>query len=119
MTAIASCIAIISTIGFLTLWFLIVKKEMIVYKSAVDSAKASLESYHEIYSKSRESPRECDAYNVLKIGSSIYSQAVDTYNTALKKALNTVPAFLMGYRKSVESQLLTMTAIDRLNGGTK
>ena len=99
MITIAICVAIISTIGFLSLWFYIVNKEMNFYKNSLNSAKSCLESHTKRYKQERSTERRHDAYNVLEIGFNIYLQTIENYNRAIKKPQNIIPAFLMGFKR--------------------
>lgn len=109
--AIVSMIAIISSIGFLTLWFFIVKKEMKFYKNKVMSADFCLKGHQERFMKSRDGPKEEDMKNVLKMGIDLYAQVAKDYNVIRKKPQNIVPAILMGFRE-IESTKSIVIIID-------
>ena len=92
---IIALIAVVSTAAFLWLWFRDVRRIMRERKSTVDSAKAQLDIFREKAHKARDDP---DAAAVLERSESIYRQAVEHYNQALRKPWNRLPAALMGFR---------------------
>ena len=89
-----SLVAVFSTAAFLFLWFRDVRRIMRERKSTVDSAKAQLSIFREKAHKARDDP---DAA-VLQRSESIYRQAVEHYNQALRNPWNRLPAALMGFR---------------------
>ena len=88
-------VAVVSTTVCLFLWFRDVRRIMRERKSTVDSAKAQLDVFREKAHKARDDP---DAAAVLQRSESIYRQAVEHYNQALRKPWNCLPAALMGFR---------------------
>ena len=92
---IAWLIAVASAALCLHLWFRDVRRIMRERKSTVDSAKAQLDVFREKAHKARDDP---DTAAIMERSESIYRQAVEHYNQALRKPWNRLPAALMGFR---------------------
>jgi len=75
-------VAVISTAGFLFLWFRDVRRIMQQRKSTVESAAGQLAAWREKARKARGDP---EAAAVVERSENIYRQAVDIYNKTLRK----------------------------------
>lgn len=104
-TAIVSLLAFLSTTAFLTLWFWVVRRELLGKQKAVDAAKTQLIASRRHDLRARDGPEERTARQILERSQSVYDQTVGLYNETLKKPWNGIPGFLMGFRKTeIESQ---------------
>jgi len=97
-------IAIISTASFLTLWFLMVHRELQAKIDTVNSAKTQLSSCSKNYMLTRDSSEAQDAKSILTRSLDIYLQSVLLYNQALLKPQNRIPGFFMGFRQINEGE---------------
>ena len=87
-------IAAVCLVICLLLWFRDVRRIMSERESTVKSAEAQLAVCRE---KARESQNDPAVTEVLSRSESIYRQAVDLYNKALKKPWNYLPSRVMGF----------------------
>lgn len=96
MTAtVAWLIAGCSTTAFIVLWFCMVRRELRIKQSMLESAEIQLAIVHEQCAEAQDDP---DKQGILNRSLDIYRQAIERYNETLRKPWNIVPGFLMGYR---------------------
>lgn len=91
---IAWMIAVVSTTAFVVLWFWEARRILQSQKSTVESAAAQLAVCRKKAADTQDDP---ELTEVLKRSESIYRQAVDHYNSTLRKPWVCLPAILMGF----------------------
>lgn len=91
-----SLIAVVSVALCVFLWFRDVRRIMGERKSTVESAAGQLAAWRE---KARRAPSEPDTAAVIERSESIYRQAVELYDQALRRPWNYLPARLMGFHR--------------------
>ncbi|MEG1878702.1 MAG: hypothetical protein RRY65_07040 [Pseudoflavonifractor sp.] len=90
-------IAIISTGGFVVLWFRVVRGELVRGRNMVESAKIQVLACRK--KCIQDGDREGKATRAVLLRSEdIYRQSVALYHRALKKTWNYIPGRLMGFR---------------------
>ena len=87
-------LAIISTGAFVALWFWEARRVLNARRSTVESAAAQLAACQRRAGEARGDP---DAAAVLARSESIWHQAVDLYNEALRKPWLYLPGTIMGF----------------------
>lgn len=99
MTAIISyLIAGVSTTAFLTLWFWVVRRELLTKQNMVQNAADQLLACRKNYLLSRDGVGEMDAETILIRSRDIYIQSITLYNQTLRKPWNGIPGYIMGFR---------------------
>lgn len=94
MTWLMWLIAAASTSALIVLWFHEVRRRLREQYSMVESARSQLTAYEK---RAAVSVGDTDAAEILHRSHSIYQQAADNYNAALKKPLIGIPGRLMGF----------------------
>lgn len=92
------CVAIVSTVAAVVLWFREVRRLLQSGKSTVESAAGQLR-VSRLKAAEENNPESAE---VLKRSESIYRQAVEYYNATLQKPWIYLPGRLMGYKKEEE-----------------
>ena len=86
-------LAVVSTVGFVFLWFWEVRRVLRNYRSMVQCAAVSCRK------RLAQSQQDAALLEVLRRSESIYRQAAEHYNTALCKPWAYLPGWLLGFRK--------------------
>ena len=89
-------LAVVSTVGFLSLWFWEVRLVLRNYRSMVQCAAGQLVSCRKRLAQSQQ---DAALLEVLRRSESIYRQAAEHYNAALCKPWAYLPGRLLGFRK--------------------
>jgi hypothetical protein len=92
-------IAVVSTVAFLTLWFIVVHRELQAKTDTVNSAESQLAICRKNHMLARDSSDEQAAKSILSRSTDIYNQSVALYNQTLLKPWNRIPGYLMGFRQ--------------------
>lgn len=90
-------LAVVSTVGFLSLWFWEVRLVLRNYRSMVQCAAGQLVSCRKRLAQSQQ---DAALLEVLRRSESIYRQAAEHYNAALCKPWAYFPGRLLGFRKA-------------------
>jgi len=99
VTIIAFVLALISTISFLTLWFMTVYRELRSRTDTVKSAENQLAECRKNHMLLSDSSDEQAAKSILSRSMDIYNQSVMLYNQTLNRPWNRIPGYLMGFRQ--------------------
>lgn len=99
LTFIACVVAVISSISFLTLWFMTVSRELRSKADTVNKADTQLAACRKNHMLSGGRYDEEAAKSILARSIDIYNQSVTLYNQALRKPWNRLPGYLMGFRQ--------------------
>ena len=94
---IACLIAVSCTVGFATIWFVTVHKEL------DESLREQLLMHEKASAQIRDGPDREVAVRMLETNQRVYREAARNYNRLLKKPMNCVPAFLMRFHPADES----------------
>ena len=92
-------VAGISTVGFISLWFWEVWRVLRSFQSTVESAAGQLAAYRKRLAQAQQ---DAALQEVLRRSESIYQQAAEHYNTALRKPWAYLPGRLLGFRREPE-----------------
>lgn len=90
----AWCMAAVSTIAALFLWFRDVRRLMTSLSSTLESADDQLSACRDRMIKARGDP---EAAAIMERSEKIYIQALERYNQILRKPWYSLPARLMGF----------------------
>ena len=90
-------LAVVSTVGFVSLWFWEVRRVLRNYRSMVQCAAGQLVSCRKRLAQSQQ---DAALLEVLRRSESIYRQAAEHYNAALCKPWAYFPGRLLGFRKA-------------------
>lgn len=87
-------LAVVSTVGFVFLWFWEVRRVLRNYRSMVQCAAGQLVSYRKRLAQSQQ---DAALLEVLRRSESIYRQAAGNYNETLHRPWIYIPGRLMGF----------------------
>ena len=93
------CIAVLSTVSLIVLWFLNAHKVLCRKRDSVCKALEELRMHQNGYREKRGSPEEPTAKHMLDTSTQIYGQIREAYNKAFKNPIYWVPGILMGFKK--------------------
>ena len=96
-TIIPYLIAGVSTTAFLTLWFWVVRRELLAKQNMVQNAEEQLLACRKNYLQSKDGVGEMDAENILIRSQDIYVQSITLHNQTLRKPWNLIPGYIMGF----------------------
>ncbi len=100
---IACLIAVSCTVGFATIWFVTVHKELDEKRRNLESLREQLLMHEKASAQIRDGPDREVAVRMLETNQRVYREAARNYNRLLKKPMNCVPAFLMRFHPADES----------------
>lgn len=89
-------------IGFIVIWFYTVYKELSKSQHSLTIQREQLLMNETTSAKIRDARDREVAIRMLETNRKIYKEAVKNHNKLLKKHLNHIPAFLMGFRPADE-----------------
>lgn len=98
---IAYCIAGLSVLSLLLMWFISTYKVLSRKRNAVYKAREALQLHVDGYQRIQGSPEESTARHILDTSVQIYEQIRMAYNKALKKPKYQIACFLMGFKSIV------------------
>lgn len=105
MTVIIACfIAGISTAVFLTLWVVTSYQELLRKRQEVIAAAEQVELHCALHRQARESPNAKAAKKMLDTSRVVYLETVKSYNHCLRKPMNRLPGWVMGFRRIPETK---------------
>lgn len=87
-------LAVVSTVGFVSLWFWEVRRVLRNYRSMVQCAAGQLVSCRKRLAQSQQ---DAALLEVLRRSESIYRQAAGNYNETLHRPWIYIPGWLMGF----------------------
>ena len=87
-------LAVVSTVGFVSLWFWEVRRVLRNYRSMVQCAAGQLVSCRKRLAQSQQ---DAALLEVLRRSESIYRQAAGSYNETLHRPWIYIPGRLMGF----------------------
>ena len=101
-TLIASFIAGICVVGFVTIWFTTAFKELSAKRNSFADLEEQLRLHERLYAQSRDGPDACASAGMLETSHMLWREAAKSYNSILRKPMNRFPALVMGFRDAEE-----------------
>lgn len=83
--------------GLTAIWFVTVYRELDRRRRTLKSLKEQLRMHRTVSARVSNGPDREVAARMLETNRAVYREAVRSYNQLLKKPLNCLPAFLMGF----------------------
>lgn len=102
--AIAYCIAALSTLSLIVLWFVNSYKVLCRKRDAVYKAQEELRLHQNGYKQKRGGPEEPTAKHMLDTSTQIYKQIREAYNKAFKNLVYLIPGVLMGFKSIMKRE---------------
>ena len=91
-------IAGICVVAFVTLWFTVCFKELSAKRKSLDSIREQVQMHRRLHMQERGSENDAAAQNILENKSMVYREVEKDYNALLKRPMNRIPGYIMGFR---------------------
>ena len=99
-------IAGICVAAFVTLWFVVSFKELSTIQKSLDTISEQVQMHRRLYMQERGGENDAAAKKILENKLMVYREVEKNYNTLLKRPMNRIPAYIMGFNhKNKESEL--------------
>ena len=99
-------IAGICVAAFVTLWFVVSFKELSTIQKSLDTISEQVQMHRRLHMQERGGENDAAAQKILENKLMVYREVEKNYNTLLKRPINRIPAYIMGFsHKNKESEL--------------
>ena len=90
-------IAGICVTAFVTLWFIVSFKELSAKQKSLDNISEQVQMHRRLYMQERGGENDTAAQKILGNKLMVYRELAKDYNALLKRPLNRIPAYIMGF----------------------
>lgn len=87
----------ISIAAFVTLWFVISYKELSMKRSSLEAIVEQVQIHRRLYMQERGGENDTVAKNILENKIMVYQEIEKDYKALLKRPMNRIPAYIMGF----------------------
>lgn len=91
-------IAGISVAAFITLWFTVTYKELSVKRISLKTISEQVKVHRRLLMQERGGENDTAAKYILENKLMVYREIEKDYNTLLRRPLNRIPGYVMGFR---------------------
>lgn len=99
-------VAGICVAAFVTLWFIVSFKELSTMQKSLDTIGGQVKMHRRLYMQERGGENDSAAQKIFENKLMVYRQAVKNYNALLKRPMNRIPGYIMGFSlKNKEGEL--------------
>ncbi len=97
-------IAGICVTAFITLWFIVSFKELSAKQKSLDNISEQVQMHRRLYMQERGGENDTAAQKILENKLMVYREVEKDYNALLKRPLNRIPAYIMGFYPTVREE---------------
>jgi hypothetical protein len=90
-------IAGICLAAFVTLWFAVSYKELSTMQKSLDTISEQVHMHRRLLMQERGGENDAGAEKILENKLMVYRELVKKYNVLLKRPINRIPAYIMGF----------------------
>jgi len=90
-------IAGICIASFIILWFSVSVRELSAKKKSLEAINEQVQIHRRLYMQERGGENDAAAHNVLENKLMVYREVEKDYNQLLKRPMNRIPAYIMGF----------------------
>lgn len=90
-------IAGICVAAFITLWFTVSFRELSEKRRSLAAIGEQVQMHRRLYMQERGGENDASAQNILENKLMVYREVEKDYNVLLKRPLNRIPAYIMGF----------------------
>ena len=90
-------IAGICMAAFVTLWFAVSFKELSTMQKSLDTISEQVYMHRRLHMQERGGENDVEAQKILENKLMVYRESVKKYNVLLKRPINRIPAYIMGF----------------------
>jgi hypothetical protein len=92
--------------AFITLWFVVSFKELSAMQKSLDTIREQVQMHRRLYMQERGGENDAVSLNILENKLMVYREVEKNYNALLKKPMNRIPAYILGFSiKNKESEI--------------
>ncbi len=91
-------IAGICVTALVTLWFIVSFKELAAKRKSLDAIAEQVQIHRRLYMQERGGENDAAAQNMLENKLMVYREVERGYNALLRRPMNRIPAYIMGFR---------------------
>lgn len=90
-------IAGICVTAFVTLWFTVSFRELSAKRKSLAAIGEQVQMHRRLYMQERGGENDATAKNILENKLMVYREVEKDYNALLKRPMNRIPAYIMGF----------------------
>lgn len=90
-------IAGICVAAFITLWFTVSFRELSAKQRSLDAIREQVQLHRKLYMQERGGENDVAALNIIENKLIVYREVEKDYNILLKKPMNRIPGYIMGF----------------------
>ena len=91
-------IAGICVAAFVTLWFIVSFRELSAKRKSLDASSEQVQMHRRLHMQERGGENDAASQNILENKLMVYREVEKGYNALLKRPINRIPAYIMGFR---------------------
>jgi len=91
-------IAGICIVLFVILWFQVAARELSAKRKSLNAISEQVQIHRRLYMQERGGENDAVAHNILENKLMVYREVEKDYNQLLKKPMNRIPAYIMGFQ---------------------
>lgn len=84
--------------AFVTLWFVVSYKELSAMRKSLDTISEQVEMHRKLYMQERGGENDAAAKKIFENKLMVYREAIKNHNALIKRPMNRVPGYVMGFR---------------------
>ncbi len=99
-------IAGICVAAFVTLWFITSFKELSSKQKSLDTISEQVIMHRRLHMQERGGENDAAAQKILENKLMVYKEVEKNYNALIKRPMNRIPAFIMGFHPTGKERVL-------------
>lgn len=99
-------IAGISVVAFVALWFTVSYRELSAKRKSLEAIREQVQIHRRLYMQERGGVNDAAAQNVLENKLMVYREVEKDYKALLKRPMNRIPSYFMGFHPSEKEHVL-------------
>ncbi len=84
--------------AFVTLWFIVSFRELSAKQKSLDTIREQVQMHRRLHMQERGGENDIAAQKILENKLMVYREVEKDYNVLLKRPMNRIPAYIMGFR---------------------
>ena len=84
--------------AFVTLWFIVSFRELSAKQKSLDTISEQVHMHRRLHMQERGGENDTASHKILEHKLMVYREIVKDYNILIKRPMNRIPAYIMGFR---------------------
>lgn len=97
--------------AFIILWFAVSYKEVSAKKKSLDIISEQVQMHRRLHMQERGGENDAAAQLILENKLMVYREVEKSYNSLIKKPMNRIPAYIMGFRPIGKERVIWYTSV--------